>query len=138
MNPRTWLTRWVPEPDGRAARLPLCLFGMLVTAVQTFGFVVFESLPLLAALPFSAFWILGWMAACDGQSLIFDLWRGRQISPDQIEANLGDAACATRRYTRRPAGVTARVGGVGISPSAGVARMSAASLAGMPCPPTLH
>ena len=75
MNPRTWLTRWVPEPDGRAARLPLCLFGMLVTAVQTFGFVVFESLPLLAALPFSAFWILGWMAACDGQSLIFDLWR---------------------------------------------------------------
>ena len=76
MNPRTWLTRWLPEPDGRAARLPLCLFGMMVTAVQTFGFVVFESLPLVAALPFSAFWILGWMAACDGRSLLVDLWRG--------------------------------------------------------------
>ena len=96
MNPRTWLTRWLPEPDGRAARLPLCLFGMMVTAVQTFGFMVFESLPLLAALPFSAFWILGWMAACDGRSLLVDL-----IGPAQVEANLDDAACSTRRYTRR-------------------------------------
>ncbi len=56
MNPRTWLARWVPEPDGRAARLPLCLFGMMVTAVKTFGFVVFESLPLVAELPFSSRW----------------------------------------------------------------------------------
>ena len=80
----------------RAARLPLCLFGMMVTAVQTFGFVVFESLPLLAALPFSAFLILGWMAACDGRSLLVDL-----IGPAQVEANLDDAACSTRRYTRR-------------------------------------
>ena len=101
MNPRTWLTRWLPEPDGRAARLPLCLFGMMVTAVQTFGFVVFESLPLLAALPFSAFWILGWMAACDGRSLLVDLWRGHLIGPAQVEAILEDAAFATRRYTRR-------------------------------------
>ena len=49
MNPRTWLTRWLPEPDGRAARLPLCLFGMLITAVQTMGLALFEGLPLLAA-----------------------------------------------------------------------------------------
>lgn len=138
MNPRTWLTRWLPEPDERAARLPLCLFGMLVTAVQTFGFVVFESLPLLAALPFSAFWILGWMAACDGQSLIVDLWRGRQISPAQVEANLEDAACATRRYTRRPDGITARPNGGGASPFSRVAPVSRATLAGMPCPPTRH
>ena len=138
MNPRTWLTRWLPEPDGRAARLPLCLFGMMVTAVQTFGFVVFESLPLVAALPFSAFWILGWMAACDGRSLLVDLWRGHLIGPAQVEANLEDAAFETRRYTRRPAGVTARAGGVGISPRAGVARMSTASLAGMTCAPTVH
>ena len=85
----------------RAGRLPLCLFGMMVTAVQTFGFVVFESLPLVAALPFSAFWILGWMAACDGRSLLVDLWRGHLIGPAQVEANLDDAACSTRRYTRR-------------------------------------
>lgn len=138
MNPRKWLARWVPEPDERAARLPLCLFGMLVTAVQTAGFALLEGLPLLAALPFSAFCLLGWVAACDGRSLIVDLWRGRLIRPAQVEANLEDAAYATRRYTRRPAGVTARSDGVSISPRAGVARVSTASLAGMPCPPTVH
>lgn len=138
MNPRRWLARWVPEPDGRAARLPLSLLGMLITAVQTMGFALFEGMPLLAALTFSVFCFLGWMAACDGRSLIVDLWRGPQISRAQVDENLEDAACATRRYTRRPAGVTARVGGVGISPRAGVARVSAASLAGMPCPPTVH
>ena len=137
MNPRTWLTRWLPEPDGRAARLPLCLFGMMVTAVQTFGFVVFESLPLVAALPFSAFWILGWMAACDGRSLLVDLWRGHLIGPAQVEANLDDAACSTRRYTRRPAGVIARSGGVGIS-SRAAARVTTVNLAGMTCAPTVH
>ena len=121
----------------RAGRLPLCLFGMMVTAVQTFGFVVFESLPLLAALPFSAFWILGWMAACDGRSLLVDLWRGHLIGPAQVEANLDDAAFATRRYTRRPAGVIARSGGVGIS-SRAAARVTTVNLAGMTCAPTVH
>ena len=116
----------------RAGRLPLCLFGMMVTAVQTFGFVVFESLPLVAALPFSAFWILGWMAACDGRSLLVDL-----IGPAQVEANLDDAACSTRRYTRRPAGVIARSGGVGIS-SRAAARVTTVNLAGMTCAPTVH
>ena len=138
MNPRKWLARWVPEPDERAARLPLCLFGMLVTAVQTMGFVLFEGLPLVAALPFTTFCFLGWIAACDGRSLIVDLWRDRLIGPAQVEANLEDAACATRRYTRRPAGVTARAGGVSISPRAGVARVTTANLAGMSCPPTVH
>ncbi|MEY4635554.1 MAG: hypothetical protein RJA55_1352 [Acidobacteriota bacterium] len=138
MNPRTWLARWVPEPDGRAARLPLSLLGMLITAVQTMGFALFEGMPLLAALTFSVFCFLGWMAACDGRSLLVDLRRGRLVSRAQAEATRDDAACATRRYTRRPAGVTARSGGVSISPGAGVAWVSTASLAGMPCPPTVH
>ena len=103
MNPRKWLARWVPDPDGRAARLPLCLFGMLVTAVQTMGFALFEGLPLLAALTFAVFCFLGWMAACDGRSLIVDFWRGPQISPAHIEADLEDAAIAAQRYTRSPA-----------------------------------
>lgn len=130
MNPRTWLARWVPEPDGRAARLPLSLLGMLITAVQTMGFALFEGMPLLAALTFSVFCFFGWMAACDGRSLLGDLWRGRLISRARVEANLEDAY-ATRRYTRRP-------GGVSISPRAGVAWVSTANLAGMPCPPTVH
>ena len=49
-----------------------------------------------------------------------------------------DAAGAAVGALARPAGVTARAGGVGISPRAGVARMSTASLVGMPCAPTVH
>jgi hypothetical protein len=137
MNPRKWLARWVPEPDGRAVRLPLCLFGMLVTGVQTAGYGLVEGLPLLAAITFSAFCFLGWMAACDGRSLIVDLWRGRQISPAQVEANLEDAEYATRRYTRQ-ACVTAPAGGDDISPRASSAQVAKPSLASMPCPPTVH
>lgn len=96
MNPRTWLARWVPEPDGRAARLPLCLLGMLVTAVQTMGFALFEGLPLLAAFTFAVFCLLGWMAACDARSLIVDLWRGRGSSPAQLKDDLQDVTSLLR------------------------------------------
>lgn len=140
MNPLKWLARWVPERDGRAARLPLCLFGMLVTGVQTIGFALNQGMPLLAVLPFPAFCVLGGMAACDACSLIVDLWRWcrPKISPAQVEAAIGDATFATRRYTRQPARATARSGGGGVYPRASVAQVSAAILAGMPCPPTVH